>query len=99
MSQTGKCVEECSQNEEHGSRNKTRGTSAETGPLDCAQDSVDESAHPIGGEAADKIVEFTGCRADAKEEGHLDEEDEECRGTREIRSAQWSARKRLVSQA
>lgn len=50
-------------------------------PLDGTKYHIDRSAHPVGGEAADKGIEFGGRGADSKEEGNLNEEDYKGRST------------------
>lgn len=65
------------QEQHHRSGNKTRGVYYNTNPLYNAHDEVDCSTHVVCGEAADKLVEFGGGGADAKQEGDFDEEDYE----------------------
>lgn len=51
-----------------------------------AHGEVDAGSHVVGGEAAHEGVEFGGRRADAEEEGDLDEDDEE--GTCEAKGSE-----------
>lgn len=86
MLQPGEGVEEGGKNKEYGGGNQTRGTSAETGPLDGAHNGVHGSAHPVGGEAANESIKLGGGRANAQEEGYLNKEDERCRDTTHIQN-------------
>lgn len=46
--------------------------------MHSAHTNVDEGAHVVASEAADEVVEFRGGGTYAKEEGHFNEEDDEC---------------------
>lgn len=74
---TRKRVEGRGHDEGHGGGDQAGGAGDQTGPLDGAEDGVHASAHPVGREATDEGVEGGGGRADAEEEGHLNEEDDE----------------------
>jgi hypothetical protein len=75
--QTGQRVEDSSDGEHNGGGDQTRGTGDETSPLDTTHDGIHSGAHPVGCEAADEGIELGGCRANAKQEGYLNEEDDE----------------------
>lgn len=66
----------CQEQEDCRSDQATR-TSRQTRPLHCAHDGVNGCAHVICLELADEGVEFGRRRADAEEEGYLDEYDDE----------------------
>lgn len=79
--QTSEGVKECGDNEDNGHCDQTGSARAETGPLDGAEGGVHGSSHPVCGEAADEGIERGGRRANAKEPGNFNEEDDESRGT------------------
>jgi hypothetical protein len=66
-----------SQQQDHGSGNKTCWVRSNANPLYDGHDEVDCSAHVVCGEAADEVVEFAGGGTDAEEERDFYEKDYE----------------------
>ena len=63
--------------QQHGRRDEAGGAVDDAEPLDEGHDAVGGGAHPVGRDLADGVVERRRGRADAQEEGDLDEEDYE----------------------
>lgn len=74
-------IEHSRDEKEDSTSNQARSPFGKTDKLDTTKDSVDEGAHPVGCEAADKGIEFRGRGTNSEEEWYFNEEDDECRST------------------
>lgn len=73
--ETGQSVEDGSHEQNHRGGDQTRHSLRDAGPLDRAHDGVDRGPHVIRRDSSDERVELGGGRADAEEEGDLDEDE------------------------
>lgn len=63
--------------EKNGSGDQTASTGSQTGPLGTTESEVNDSSHPAGCEAADKVVKLGGGWANPEKEGYFDEDQDE----------------------
>lgn len=72
-----KRIENRSKQQEDGCYNQTGSLRPDADPLYSTHDKVNGSAHVVGAEFANERVEFGRGRADAEEQGYLNEDDDE----------------------
>ena len=73
----GEGVADGGQRQEDGGGDQRAATAEDAEVLDDGHDGVGGGAHPVGGDAADEAIELGRGRADAEQEGDLNEEDDE----------------------
>lgn len=79
--EAGEGVADGGQGQEDGGGDQGAAAAEDAEVLDDGHDGVGSGAHVVGGDAADEGVELLGGRADAEEEGDLNEEDDQGGGT------------------
>ena len=83
----GKKVAESGERQEDGCRDQARRPSDDGAPLDDGHDAVGGRAHVVGRNPSNGSIEGGRGRADTKQKGYLDEEDDE-----RAHTSLWSAR-------
>lgn len=78
--EAGKSIADGSQGEEDATGDERGRPSERAQENDDGHDEIDGGTDVVGGDPADEAVELARGRADAEEEGHLDEEDDEGEG-------------------